>query len=205
MSTPGRFDRRSPQDLADLIAGHPLAWVCSQGSAGLGAALLPLLPEWGPGGELVAVEGHFPRAHPMVPALRADPNALVLWLGPQSYVSPSWLADRTQAPSWIFASAQCRVRVQFDEREGAIDAHLKRLVDAHEAGRPNAWAMSEMGARQAQLAARVIAFRAEVEQLDERYKLSQDERDTEYASQIAQLADHPVAAWMRRFNRDRGT
>lgn len=199
-----RFDARSPQDLADLIAGHPLAWVCCDGAGGLAAALLPLLPEWGPDGALVALEGHVPHAHPMVAALRSDPRALLLWLGPQGYVSPSWLADRTQAPSWTYASAQARVRVQFDEREGATEAHLRRLCAAHEAGRPQAWSPGEMGARLALLAARVVAFRAVVDGVHERYKLGQDERDDVFASQLAHLAGTPLAAWMQRFNPERG-
>lgn len=198
------FAASSPQDLADLIAGHPLAWLCAQGDEGLVAGLLPLLPQWSAQGCLESVEGHLARHHALVPALRARPRALALWLGEQAYVSPSWLQDRTQAPSWIYASAQCALSLQFDESEGAIEAHLERLTAVHEAGRPQAWQPAEMGARLGQLAARVIMFKARVETVHERYKLGQDEREDVYAAQRAHLAGTPVVAWMQRFEAQRG-
>jgi len=206
------FGPRSAQDLADLTAGHPLAWLCSTGPHGPMATPLPLLRHLGPAGELLAVEGHFAAHNPQVAALRAQPEALVLWLGVQGYVSPSWLADRTQAPSWNYASAQCRVRVRFedDSSNDAITDHLRRLVAEHEAGRPGAWSVDEMGPRMAQLSRRVIGFRAEVLSLQQRYKLGQDERDDVFAEQLAALdaagsaPQAALAAWMRRFNPGRG-
>lgn len=204
-SDPSRFASRGLDDLADLAATHPLAWLCSVGPSGLMATPLPLLLQRAADGRLLAVEGHLARTNPQVAALQAQPDALLLWMGVQGYVSPSWMADRTQAPTWNYASAQCRVHVRFDE--GDVVPHLRTLVDAHEAGRPDAWSMDEMGARLHLLAPRVIGFRAEVVQLQERYKLGQDERDDVFADILAGLdAGGPsvLAAWMRRFNPGRG-
>jgi transcriptional regulator len=201
----GHFDSRSPQDLADLIAGHPLAWLCTRGPEGLLAAPLPLLPHWAADGTLAGVEGHLPRTHALVAALQAEPQALVLWMGVQGYVSPSWLGDRTQAPSWTYAAAQARLQIVFDDDEALLAAHLERLSAAHEAGRAGAWQPAEMGERFARLARRVIAFRGTVSHLQQRYKLGQDERDDTFAAQLAQLDGTPLAAWMRRFNPQRGT
>lgn len=201
---PGPFDPRSPQDLADLIAGHPLARLCADAPDGLLAAPLPLLPHWASDGTLAGVEGHLPRTHALVAALRADPRALVLWMGLQGYVSPSWLGDRTQAPSWTYAAAQARLQIVFDEDDAALAAHLQRLTAAHEAGRPGAWQPAEMGERFARLARRVVFFRGRVDTLQQRYKLGQDERDEVFAAQLVHLDGSPLAAWMRRFNPGRG-
>jgi len=201
---PGLFDPRSPQDLADLVAGHPLAWLCADGPDGLLAAPLPLLPHWASDGTLAGVEGHLPRTHALVAALRVDPRALVLWMGVQGYVSPSWLDDRTQAPSWTYAAAQARLQIAFDDDEGVLAAHLERLSAVHEAGRPKAWQPAEMGERFAQLARRVIAFRGSVTALQQRYKLGQDERAEVFAAQLARRDGTSLADWMRRFNPGRG-
>ncbi|WP_144007099.1 FMN-binding negative transcriptional regulator, partial [Pelomonas sp. KK5] len=201
-----KFAAQSAQDLADLSAGHPLAWLCSVGPQGLQATPLPLLPKHDDTGRLVAIEGHFARGNSQVEALRQNPEALVLWMGVQGYVSPSWLSDRTQAPSWNYASAQCRVRVQFlDNDETALTAHLDELARRFEAGRPKAWNVAEMGPRLQLLAQRVIAFRAEVVELRERYKLGQDERDDVFGELLQGLGADPLAGWMRRFNPGRGT
>jgi transcriptional regulator len=208
MNTPiNRFAARGPLDLADLGREHPLAWICSQAGGGQVSTPLPLVPRFAPDGRIVAVEGHFARSNPQVAALRADGDACVLWMGVQGYVSPSWMADRTQAPTWNYASAQLRVAVHLVDEPDAIVAHLRELTERQEAGRPGAWSIDEMGPRLAQLAQRVIAFRAEVVACHERYKLGQDERDDVYADILAGLDAQPDAAlpaWMRRFNPGRG-
>jgi transcriptional regulator len=206
-ATPDRFAPRSVQDLADLARQDPLAWICSQGAGGQISTPLPLVPRFAPGGRVVAVEGHFARSNAHVAALRADGRATVLWLGVQGYVSPSWMADRTQAPTWNYASAQLQVDVRLVEDPAAIAAHLRELAERMEAGRPNAWSIDDMGPRLAQLAQRVIAFRAEVVASQEKYKLGQDERDDVYVDILAGLDAQPDAAlpaWMRRFNPGRG-
>ena len=208
MNTSSKFDAQSERDLVDLVAGHPLAWLCSVGPQGLQATPLPLLLKHDDAGRLIAVEGHFARANPQVQALQQNPEALLLWMGVQGYVSPSWLSDRTQAPSWNYASAQCRVRVTFANDESALTAHLDELARRFEAGRPQAWQVAEMGPRLQLLAQRVIAFRAEVVELRERYKLGQDERDDVFGELLNGLDDSdggdPLAGWMRRFNPGRG-
>lgn len=204
---PHRFAPRSPQDLADLARQQPLAWICSAGPAGLLSTPLPLVPRFAPDGRIVAVEGHFARSNAQVAALRADGRATVLWLGVHGYVSPSWMADRTQAPTWNYASAQLQVDVRLMEQPDAIVAHLRELAKRMEAGRVDAWSIDDMGPRLAQLAQRVIAFRAEVLASQEKYKLGQDERDDVYVDILAGLDAQPDAAlpaWMRRFNPGRG-
>lgn len=205
---PSKFAARSAQDLADLVAGHPLAWLCSAGPGGLQATPLPLLLQHDGQGRLIGVEGHFARGNPHVEALRRDPQALLLWMGVQGYVSPSWMADRTQAPSWNYASAQCRVRVNFIDEEVALLRHLAELARAHEAGRPRAWRLEEMGPRLHLLAQRVIGIRAEIIDVQQRYKLGQDERDDVFADILGGLAADPHSTalidWMRRFNPARG-
>jgi transcriptional regulator len=201
--TPSKFAARSAQDLVDLVAGHPLAWLCSTGSNGLQATPLPLLLKHDGDARLIAVEGHFARANPQVEALRRDPQALLLWMGVQGYVSPSWMADRTQAPSWNYASAQCRVKVEFVD-DAALLRHLGELAGTHETGRPGAWSLDQMGPRLHLLAQRVIGFRAEVIDVQQRYKLGQDERDDVFADIVGGLAGDPGSGpllhWMHRFN-----
>ena len=204
MASTTAFAARRPQDVADLARAYPLAWLVSAGPNGSLATALPLLVHTDEQGGLSALEGHFARANPQVAALRSDANALLLWIGPQGYVSPSWMADRTQAPTWNYASAQCRVRIGFIDDEAATHEHLHRLATLHEAGRLSAWAATEMGARFDTLAARIVAFRAEPVTVNERFKLGQDEREDVYADILSGLQrqgdNAALCDWMRRFN-----
>ena len=102
------------------------------------------------------------RANPMRAAFERSPRALILFNGPQGYMSPSWVSDRTWAPTWNYAVVQYLVTVEFDETPARLDAHLHDLVDAMERGRPKAWHPSEMGERYEKLRRMIVPFDAKV-------------------------------------------
>jgi transcriptional regulator len=200
-----RYRPVAPGGGAELLAHAPLTWMVSPEP--FAATLLPLRPRTEGEGRLIRLDGHLARRNPQVETLRRDPVVWFLGLGPHGYVSPSWFADRTQAPTWNYASLRVRARLRLIEDEAGVLASLADLVQAQEAGRPSAWAMTEMGPRLQRLAAGVVAFEAEV--LDERpvFKLGQDERDDVYAEILAGLeatGQATLAEWMVRANPGRG-
>jgi len=141
-----------------------------------------------------------------VEALRRAPRALILFLGPHGYVSPSWMADRTQAPTWNYASAQFVAEVEFVEGPEATQGLLRDLTGGQEAGRPAPWSIEDMGVRYRRLARRVAGFRARVIETRPGFKLGQDESPGVFADILAGLergGGSDLARWMRRFREDR--
>ena len=124
--------------------------------------------------------------------IRKNPRAVLLFLGPQGYVSPSWLTDRTQAPTWNYASAQFVVDIEFIEDEPRMAALMRDLVGAAEAGRERAWSIDDMGPRYSRLVQAVIGFHARIRDVRAKFKLGQDERDENYAEIIKGLAGEPA-------------
>ncbi|MCC7265957.1 MAG: FMN-binding negative transcriptional regulator [Caulobacteraceae bacterium] len=183
----------------DLLAAYPLAWVISAGRE-LHTTLLPLQID----GVGEVIRGHFARSNPHVEALRAQPEASVLVLGPHGYISPSWLSDRTQAPSWNYAAARFDVELRFVEDEAFTHALLRAQSAAHEGGGPAAWSPDEMGERFARLARGVVGFEARVLSTIPRYKLGQADRDDVFAECLRALAGDPLAGWMAAANPGRG-
>jgi predicted FMN-binding regulatory protein PaiB len=186
-----------------LVLEHPLAWVVSQGGEGLRASPLPLRPRVGRGGRIEALEGHIPRSNPQFAALQGDGRALLLFAGPQGYISPSWVSNRTWAPTWNFAVVQFLVTIAFDETPARLDAHLHDLVEAMEHGRPGAWHPSEMGARYETLKRMIVPFDAKVIEQRARFKLGQDERDAVFAEiteGLTRSGADALVAWMRELN-----
>ncbi|MGK6320339.1 FMN-binding negative transcriptional regulator [Sphingomonas sp. DT-204] len=189
-------------DFAALIEAHPLAWIVAPGEAPF-AIPLPVRPVRGHDGTLVAIRGHFPRHSPLTERLRADPRAAVLAMGPQGYVSPSWLSDRTQAPTWNYAAARFDVVMTLIDDDDWIAAHLHDLVTAMEQERPCPWSLGEMGARYTLLASRIIGFEARVRTAAPLMKLGQGERDVDYVEIVAGLGGegaHDLLDWMAAFN-----
>lgn len=197
-----RYAPRSSADIRRLLAAQPLAWLVSAGAADAAFTPLPLRAECDAAGNIVALRGHLARRNPHVARLRRDGRAQALILGPQAYVSPSWLADRTQAPSWNYAAAVFELDVEVSEREDDIRSELDALVTQMEAGRERAWSVAEMGERYARLAAGVSALRAVVREVRATFKLGQDEVRHDFAQLLAGLGaggEHRLVQWMQDF------
>lgn len=194
------FERFEDADVRDLIAEYPLAWLLGSDGVAAEAAQLPLLGEFGASGELKSLLGHIPRRHALVHALGKKQGAMVLFQGPQAYISPDQTGIRNWAPTWNFAQLSIEVDVEF--LPGETGAALASLVGVMEAARSNPWSSGELGERYAALEQRVVAFRAHVRTLVGRFKLGQDERADVRESIITSLGTAPLASWMRRFVRE---
>jgi transcriptional regulator len=202
-----RFAPASEAEVTRLIHESPLAWVVTTTGADFRATALPLRPiVVGENPSVSAFQGHFARSNDHVNMLRDHPRALLLFMGVNGYVSPSWMHDRTQAPTWNYASAQFLVDIEFIDDVPGRDATLEDLVNAMETGRENAWSAAEMGGRYAMLANRIVAFRANIVQRRVKLKLGQDERDDVYADICAAMdasGNSNLCTWMRRANTHR--
>ncbi len=200
------FAPQSEEQVLRLVLSHPLAWVVCLDAGGFRATPLPLRPRTGGGGRIEALEGHMARSNPLCAALQRDARSLVLFSGPQGYISPSWVSNRTWAPTWNYAVVQFVVTIAFDETPARLDAHLNDLATAMERGRPGAWHPSEMGARYETLKRRIIPFEAKVLEQRARFKLGQDEHDTVFADiteGLGRSGSDELIAWMREFNPNR--
>lgn len=197
------FAPRNDEQVRRLVLENPLAWVVSSDSGSFRATPLPLRPRVGAGGRIEALEGHIPRSNPQYSALKQDGRAILLFMGPQGYISPSWVSNRTWAPTWNYAAVQFLVKIVFDERPGTLDAHLDDLVGAMERDRPGAWKTSEMGERYETLKKRIVPFEAEVLEQRAKFKLGQDERDSVFAEitdALGQSGSDALVAWMKELN-----
>lgn len=197
MSLP--FEPRSQADTLALVRAFPLAWVVSlQGEAA--ATPLPLLAECDGDGRIAALFGHFARRNPQVAALQAAPDALLLFQGPQGYVAPRLVSKPDWGPTWNYAVARFRVRIEFVPAE--TDEALVRLAAHLEAGRDAPWTVARMGPRYAQLREHVIAFRAHVEHVQATFKLGQDESAETFREIVDGHDDPGLRNWMRMMRGD---
>lgn len=200
-SPQGPFERFGAADVQALIAEYPLAWVCARGDGPVAASLLPLIGEFDAAGRLTTLIGHLARRNVLVPALTAAPEALILFSGPDGYVSPEIAGRRDWAPTWNYAQLTIEARVTFTP--SATGAAVLTLVEAMEAGRRAPWLPHELGERYVGMERQILGFRAEITRLSGRFKLGQDETPETARAIIEKLRDPGLAKWMRRFNAGR--
>ena len=202
-SPAARFEPPSEQEVTRLVLEHPFAWIVSAADGEFTATPLPVRPVVDTGGRVVELQGHFARSNPHVEQLRRAPRALILFMGSHGYISSSWLTDRTRTPTWNYAMVQYVVDIELVEDSGQTDALMRDLVDAMESGRPDAWSLDEMGPRYQRLVTSVVGFHARIRERRTKFKLGQDERDSEYTDILAALAragDHVLLASMQNAN-----
>ena len=205
-SVPSLFAPPSERDVTRLVHEHPLAWLVTTGSGEYAATPLPLRPVVGEQGEVVELLGHFARSNPHHELVRRVRPTLVLFTGPQGYVSPSWMRDRTRFPTWNYAYVQYVVDIQYTEDPVETGEILGDLVDAMERDRPNGWSIEEGGPRYSSLVRGIIAFRARILERRVKFKLAQDERAGEYADIVQALeaaGQRELLDWTRRCNATR--
>jgi transcriptional regulator len=201
-----RFAPQGPGDGISLLAASPLGWIVSYHRDQPFATVLPFKAHTDEDGNICSLRGHFARANPQLAALHATPRALILILGPNAYVSPSWMADRTQAPTWNYASMWFETELHFFEDRQRLRELLEDQVGAMEAGRDQAWQIPDMGSRYERLATAIVGFDAQVIKPHSRFKLGQDEREDVYPDIVRGLKGEgadALLAWMARFNPNR--
>jgi len=197
-----RFEPRNADDIRALVHEQPLAWIVSGAPGAQQATALPVQLVCDDDGVPRSLSGHLPRENPHVQALSASPRATVLLIGPQGYISPSWLRDRTRAPTWNHASVMFDVEIRFRSERAGADRVLERLVTQMEANRPAAWRSEEMDGRYEKLVTGIVGFDAHILTTRSCFKLGQDESDDVFADVLRALDikdQAPLARWMRRF------
>jgi transcriptional regulator len=194
----GPFDDWTNDDLAALIAGHPLAWVVTRGER-FRATPLPILLERNADGAPVSLIGHFGRSNPQIETVRDDPHALFLFQGPHRYISPDMAGRADWGPTWNYAVARIEAEITLDP--ALNDEAVARLIAAMERDRPEPWTADQLGARYDALIRHIVAFRARITHIDARFKLGQDETDIVFDTIVSHLGDDPLAGWMRRMDR----
>ncbi len=196
---PSKFQPRGDDDLLMLVSENPLAWIVSEG---LSALLLPLRPVRDSSGSLTGFHGHFPRSSPQLGRLKAKARALLLFTGPTAYVSPSWLQNRAQAPTWMSISGAFDCGLTFSENPAELASGLRDLVSAMEEGRPGPWNLGELGDRYEGLARHIAPFYAEIRDSRASFRLCQDEDEQTFADTLSGIrADggDKIAALMEEF------
>lgn len=177
MYTPSAFRDDDLGSLHGAIRAAGLATLVTSTADGLVGTPLPLMLTQGEG-PLGTLHGHVARANPQA-GLHPTGDALVIFAGPDAYVSPGWYASKAEhgrvVPTWNYAAVHAYGCVEFYEDPDRLRDVVTRLTDLHEAGRPEPWAVTDAPDRfmDAQLRA-ITGVRIEITRLEGKRKFSQN-------------------------------
>lgn len=145
MYTPPAFREDRPEVLRQLIRDHPLATLVTVGASGLTASLLPLVLHTTPDGDVL--RGHMARANEQLASLREGGEALVIFQGPEAYISPAWYASKSVhgkvVPTWNYVVVQAWGKPVVIDNPAWLLAQIDQLTTTQEAGRREPWAVGD--------------------------------------------------------------
>ena len=168
-----------PAAALNLIDAHALGtWVC-HGQDGL---VINHVPFWldrqnGPNGTLV---GHVARANPVWRTLGAAAASVVVFQGPQAYITPGWYPGKTQhgkvVPTWNYAVVHAHGVARAVHEADWKRVMLERLSHAQEATQDQPWRVSDAPVDYIDGMLRaIVGIEIPIDRLEGKLKASQDE------------------------------
>ncbi len=178
MYVPPHNREERPEVMHQLIRARPLGLLISAGSDGPVANQIPFVLH-AEGAERGTLECHLARANPQWRDLQSAGDCLVVFQGPQAYVTPSWYPTKREhgkvVPTWNYVIVQARGRPTIIEDRVWLRRHLEELVDHNEEPFDEPWRMTD--APEEYLAAQmkgIVGLSIEVTELRGKWKLSQN-------------------------------
>ncbi len=176
-----REDRREVQHA--LIRSHPLGLPISSGEGGLLANPIPFRlvnTDLGMG----TLQAHMARANPQWRALAAGAEVLIVFQGPDHYITPAWYETKRETgkvvPTWNYAIVQVRGTVRVIEDSQWLRAQVDRLTDGHESKRMVPWAVGDAPDDfiTAQLKG-IVGIEVQITAIEGKWKVSQNRNEAD--------------------------
>jgi transcriptional regulator len=177
MYQPDHFRVEDVVQMHALMRARPFAALVSRGSLGLYASHLPtVLKDEGPYG---LIECHLARANPHWKDLAAGTEALMIFQGPEGYITPNWYASKTVhgkvVPTWNYAVVHAYGRPEVMNEKDWLQRHVGELTAQQERNEAKPWLLSDAPATYIDVMLRgIVGFRFPVTRLEGKWKMSQN-------------------------------
>ena len=139
-----REDRLAVQHA--LIQAHSLGLLVTAGPGGLQANHIPFLVE-ADGSELGMLRAHLARANPQCGELAAITECLVVFQGPQQYISPSLYPTKREhgkvVPTWNYITVHAWGRPRIIDDAAWLRRQVEDLTSHKEGSRAAPWHVSD--------------------------------------------------------------
>lgn len=190
MYTPKPFAMDDPEAVRAHVEAHPLAVLVVCGAAGPEAVHVPLLYDAGKN----VLRGHIARANGVFDAGLEGAEVLVIFSGPQAYVSPGWYPSKQEnpnvVPTWNYTAVHASGMLHFHEDRDWLLRNVGDLTDRFEAGQDKSWALDDAPADYIEAMVRgIVGVEIEITRLEGKAKLSQNRSEEDRRGVIEGLEE----------------
>lgn len=208
MYRPKQFEIADDAEMLDLIRANGFAVLVTHGAEGMIASHVPL--HLVPDGDGWLLWGHLAKANTQWQAFDGDTDALAVFSGPHTYISPDWYETEKSVPTWNYEAVHAYGAPRVMDDPEAVVARLSSLTAQYEDGRETPWSMAELPDDfvTAQIKG-IVAFEMPIARLEGKRKMSQNRKPEDVRGAMAGLKktgrpdDESVAGVMADANKDR--
>lgn len=205
MYRPKQFDVDDAATLHAALRAHPLGTLITLQAGELVADEVPFFLDTSPSAQhpMGVLKAHVARANPLWHRHDAAHRVLVVFKGPQAYVSPSWYATKAEhgkvVPTWNYTVVQASGYLAHQDGNSAwLRAQLDAMTQSQEDQQPSPWRVSDAPADYiAQTMKAIVGIEIPITTLSGKWKVSQNQpaanREGVVNGLLRGLADTPRA------------
>jgi len=192
MYNPEHFRETRSDVLHAFIDAHPLGALVTQRARGMTADHVPMLRATLDDGTAV-LRGHVARANPVHRELAEDASVLVIFSGPQAYITPSFYPSKQEhgrvVPTWNYSVVHVHGRIRFIDDARWLRDLVSQLTDRHEATRPAPWQVSDAPESYiTRMLDAIVGLEIRIDAIEGKFKQSQNRDAPDRAGVAAGLA-----------------
>jgi transcriptional regulator len=181
------FKENDQQTLLNFIEEYPFAFLTGSTLAGKQVATqLPVLLDVRDG-ELY-LQGHIMRNTDHHKAFIENPNALLVFTGPNCYVSATWYSNQQMGSTWNYMSVHIAGELSFMTNE-ALTQFMKKLTLKYEQDNPASQTVFDNLPQEYldKMMPAIVGFEIKASSIENVFKLSQNRDEASYTNIITKL------------------
>ncbi len=199
MHAPVHFRMDDTSEMAAFIEARHFATLVVAGPNGPQAAHIPMILNRDASGQPVSIEGHVARNNPVAATAAQPTRALVIFNGPDAYVTPSlYLSKREHGkvvPTWNYIAVQATGTAEAFTDATALRDQVSRITDMMERSAAAPWAVSDAPEDYlAKMLNAITGVRVQIDAIEGVRKLSQNRTEGDRAAVANGFAHSPEPA-----------
>ena len=189
MYVPRHFSRDDIAVAHDLIRTNVFATLITEVSGRLDATHVPVVLD-SDRGAFGSLRFHLARANPTSKALANDREVMMVFVGPHTYISPDWYADKNLVPTWNYAVVHA-----YGQPRTMDDVELRRLLDDLSASQEEQlpkkpWTTDKMPADLVdKMCKAIVGFDLPITELQDKWKFNQNRGAGDRAGVVSALEE----------------
>ena len=192
MYIPDHFKETDPACLATLLRDYPFGTLITVHDGLPFVSHIPFLYERRSDGAQV-LRGHVAKTNPQWQDLGEKQTALVVFQGPHAYISPSWY-ESPGVPTWNYAVVHVFGKARLLQDEASLEKLMEELTTVYESNQLNPWKPQLSGERRTRLLGMIVGFEIEAQEIQGKFKLSQNRSTNDRQTVIDHLNQSPITS-----------